>query len=112
MLGSDTSTWLPFVEWGYLILLATLVQSAVLGVMLVVAPLLVTRRNSSGPARPQRRTRLFVFVYFLALGIGFMLVEIALIQRPVFSLASPVYAVAIVLADYCLCRALAADGPH
>ena len=93
-------------EWGYLILLATLLQSTVLGVMLVLAPLLVTRRHSSGHARPQRRTRFFVFVYFLALGIGFMFVEMALIQRLVFFLASPVYAVAIVLAGLLLVSGL------
>lgn len=106
MLWSETSSWLPLVEWGYLILLATLVQSAVLGVMLVLAPLLMTGRNSSGHARPQQRTRLFVFVYFLALGMGFMFVEMALIQRLVFFLASPVYAVAIVLAGLLLVSGL------
>jgi hypothetical protein len=99
MFRSETSTWLPLVEWGYLILLATLVQSAVLAVMLVLAPLLVLRRRkSSSHARRERRTRFFVFAYFLALGMGFMFVEMPLIQRLVFFLASPVYAVALVLA--------------
>jgi hypothetical protein len=43
-----------------------------------------------------------VLAYFLALGIGFMFVEMALIQRLVFFLANPVYAVAVVLAGLLL----------
>jgi hypothetical protein len=106
LLRSEIATWIPFVEWGYLILLAALVQSATLGILLVLAPLLVLRRNGSSRCRDAGSTRFFVFVYFLALGIGFMFVEMSLIQRLVFFLSSPVYAVAIVLAGLLLVSGL------
>lgn len=47
-----------------------------------------------------------VLAYFLTLGIGFMFVEMALIQRLVFFLANPVYAVAVVLAGLLLVSGL------
>jgi hypothetical protein len=42
--------------------------------------------------------RLQVLFYFLVLGLGYLFVEMALIQRLVFFLANPSYAVAVVLA--------------
>ena len=42
--------------------------------------------------------RLQVLFYFLALGLGYLFMEMALIQRLVFFLANPGYAVAVVLA--------------
>jgi hypothetical protein len=43
-----------------------------------------------------------VLFYFLALGLGYLFVEIVLVQRLVFFLADPVYAVAVVLAGLLL----------
>ena len=106
MLSTAGFAWVPFVEWGYLILAATLLQSAVLGALLIVLPLALLRDKR--PSHPQypRGARLFVLVYFLALGVGFMFVEMALIQRLVFFLANPVYAVAVVLAGLLLVAGL------
>jgi hypothetical protein len=47
-----------------------------------------------------------VFTYFLALGVGFMFVEMALIQRLVFFLANPLYAVTVVLSGLLLVAGL------
>ena len=104
MLGAVGRSWIPFVEWGYLILVATLVQATLLGVLLIVLPLaLLPRRvTPSGPASSpppsDRWVRLRILLYFLALGLGYLFVEMALIQRLVFFLANPIYAVAVVLA--------------
>jgi hypothetical protein len=97
--------WVPYGEWGYLILVATLIQAAVLGGILVVLPLALLRREAARRARAGGG-RLSVFTYFLALGIGYMFVEMALIQRLVFFLANPVYAVAVVLAGLLLVSGL------
>ncbi|MBI3670823.1 MAG: SAM-dependent methyltransferase [Acidobacteria bacterium] len=112
MLATVGAAWIPFVEWGYLILVATLVQAALLGALLIAAPLVLLRRRAlqgdHAPSRqlPGRGARLRVFLYFLALGLGYLFVEMALIQRLVFFLANPVYAVAVVLAGLLLVSGL------
>jgi hypothetical protein len=105
MLSTGGFAWVPFVEWGYLLLVATLIQSAVLGGLLIILPLAVLRKPP-GDQRYRRGARLLVFAYFLVLGVGFMFVEMALIQRLVFFLANPVYAVAVVLAGLLLVSGL------
>jgi len=103
MLRTFRESWLPFSEWGYLILVATLVQATLLGILLIVSPLAVLPRRippvDSSVARPRspRTVRLRVLLYFMALGVGYLFVEMALIQRLVFLLADPIYAVAVVL---------------
>ena len=86
---------LPLVEWGYLILLATLVQAVVAGTVLILVPLAALRRQS-GPGR----RRGAVMVYFLALGLAFLFIEIASIQRFVLFLGHPIHAVAVVLSGF------------
>jgi hypothetical protein len=105
MLRTAGPAWIPFVEWGYLILVATLIQAAVLGGILIVLPLALLRREASSRARGGGAW-LLVLIYFLALGIGYMFVEMALIQRLVFFLANPIYAVAVVLAGVLLVSGL------
>jgi spermidine synthase len=87
--------WLPLAEWGYVTLLATLVQAAILAVVLVLAPLFGLRRRSGGDLRAG-----WVMVYFSTLGVAYMFLEIAFIQRFLLFLAYPVYAVAVVLTAF------------
>ena len=104
MLRTFRQSWIPFSEWGYLILVATLAQAILLGLLLIVSPLVLLPRrsmpNDSPIARPLAggAARLQVLFYFLALGLGYLFMEMALIQRLVFFLANPGYAVAVVLA--------------
>jgi SAM-dependent methyltransferase len=104
MLHTFRQSWIPFSEWGYLILVATLAQATILGILLIVSPLALLHRRTLAidplVATPQARGRvhLQVLYYFFALGLGYLLVEIALVQQLVFFLADPVYAVAVVLA--------------
>ena len=87
--------WLPFLEWGYLILVATLIQAAALSVLLILTPLLFRRR--AGQEAGSAVSRLPVLTYFLAIGLGYLFIEIVLIQKFTFFLANPIYAVAVVL---------------
>ncbi len=106
LLSTGDLSWVPFVEWGYLILIATLIQAVLFGIVIIFMPLLLLRQHASnGPPRVLR-TRMSVLAYFLLLGIGFMFVEMALIQRLVFFLANPIYAVAVVLAGLLLVSGL------
>ena len=82
-------------DWGYLILLSTLVQAGVLSLVLILAPLRFYRARSTPSVGRWR-----VAVYFLAIGFAFLFIEIASIQRFILFLGHPVYAIAIVLCGF------------
>lgn len=72
---------------GQLVLLVMLGQSLVLGLLLIVAPLAISKRTRFSP-----RGSLPYLLYFAALGGGFMLLEVSLIQKFVLFLGYPAYA--------------------
>jgi hypothetical protein len=80
------------IEWAYLIVVTTLVQAAVIGGLLILLPLSRITRTWTGGVR--------YGTYFLALGLAFLFVEIAFIQRFTLFLSHPLYAVAVVLASF------------
>ncbi len=84
--GSDQ---LPFLELGYLIVMITLLQSTFLALLFIILPLLRLRRSHRGKGG--------TLLYFGALGIGYMFVEIILIQRFVLYFGHPVYALSAVI---------------
>jgi hypothetical protein len=90
---------LPLLEWGYPVLIATLLQAIIASLMLVVLPLWLSRRSmrDRGAAHPPR---VAMSVYFTAIGFGFMFIEIAFIQKFLLFLAHPLYAVAVVLCAF------------
>jgi hypothetical protein len=94
LLARERAAWLPVAEWGYLAVLATLVQSAALAVLLLAVPVAVLRRRRSGSGVRLARTAL----YFGAIGFGFMSVELAAIQRLGLVLGHPVLAASATLA--------------
>jgi spermidine synthase len=87
---------------GIAVLLFLLALSATLTALLVLVPLLLFERKA---LREDRRRKLRVLGYFLALGMGFILVEIGFMQKFVLFLGHPIYALAVVLASL-----LAASG--
>jgi spermidine synthase len=99
-LQSSRGTWLPFAEWGYVALLATLVQSAVLAAALTLLPAWIgTRRARAAFSFP-------LAGYFGAIGLAYLSAEIAAIQQLGLLLGHPVYAVAAVLAVFLVCSGL------
>ena len=91
---------LPLLEWGYPVLVATLAQAIVASAVLILAPLALQRRSGRAPA--QRRVWLTTAGYFGAIGIAFMFVEIAFIQKFILFLSHPLYAIAVVLFGFLL----------
>jgi len=87
---------------GIAVLLFLLALSATSIALLVLVPLAVFERRV---LREDRRRKLRVLGYFLALGMGFILVEIGFMQKVVLFLGHPIYALAVVLASL-----LAASG--
>lgn len=84
-------------ELGSVILVATLIQATALSVMLIMAPLWARRRDLAQSSQTWR-----IAAYFLALGLGFLFVEIAFIQKFILFLGHPLYAVAVVLTGFLL----------
>ena len=85
-------------EWGYIMLLATLVQAVVAGALLILLPLGLTRGRAL--TAPIGGLRWRVLGFFLLIGLGFLFLEIAFIQKFVLFLSHPLYAVAVVLCAF------------
>lgn len=84
-------TWQPFGGSGYFVLVALLVLTLLMALPLAVTPLLVRRARSAGQPGAA------ALIYFAALGAGYLLVEIPLIQRFTLLLDQPALSLAIVL---------------
>jgi hypothetical protein len=91
---------MPLLEWGYLILIATLIQALIASLVLILLPLWVSRRLLENETGNISRSR--ISGYFFALGLGFLFIEIAFIQKFILFLHHPLYATAMVLASFLL----------
>jgi hypothetical protein len=91
-------SWLPFAEWGPIAMLATLVQTALVAMLLLVVPVAWWGRRTDRTA-----PRWALLGYFGALGFGYLAAEVAAIQQLALLLGHPVYAVAGVLVAFLLC---------
>lgn len=91
--GSSGGYGITRVPLGLMILALSLVQMVVLAVAFILVPLLMRSRQ-----RTRGRGRFGVFLYFAALGLGFMFIEIALLQKFSVFVGGPVYSMAITLA--------------
>ncbi|MDD9990752.1 MAG: hypothetical protein OXP75_03040 [Rhodospirillales bacterium] len=99
---------LPLIEWGFVILVATLVQALVAAALLILAPLLALRTPRTTEARPPARWR--VVLFFACLGLAFLFIEIAFMQRFAVFLGHPLYAIAVVLAGLLVFAGLGAGA--
>lgn len=100
LLTTARGEWLPFAEWGYVTLLATLGQGVGIALLLLLAPL--TLRASRSPS-----VRVLPIVgYFTAIGLAYLATEIATIQIATLLLGHPVFAVVAVLTLVLTCSGL------
>jgi spermidine synthase len=86
---------LPLIEWAFPILVLTLVQGLLASLLWILLPLHFLGRV---PGPKHLRSR--ICLYFLCLGLAFMFMEIAFIQKFILFLSHPVYAVAVVLSTF------------
>jgi spermidine synthase len=89
------------IEWSYLILLATLLQAAMASSVIVLLPLWAASRPRP-PPRDGRR----LLCYFLCLGLAFLSLEMAFMQKAVLFLSHPLHAAAVVLCGFLVCAGL------
>jgi hypothetical protein len=88
---------LSLLELGYPVLVATLAQAVLASLVLVLLPLAVSRKRLTAPGKGYV---LRVAGYFTALGLAYIFIEIAFIQKLVLFLGHPLYAVAVALAGF------------
>ena len=81
--------WQPLIEGGYLVPV-TLIQALALSILFILLPL---RRLG----RTEVAGRWSLLTYFFCLGLGYMFIEIATIQRFILFLGHPAYSVSAVL---------------
>jgi SAM-dependent methyltransferase len=84
------------IEWGYPVLAATLLQALIAGSLLILLPLTATARN--WPRGHGKRWG----GYFFLLGLAFLFIEMAFIQKFILFLGHPLYSVTVVLAGFLL----------
>jgi 16S rRNA G966 N2-methylase RsmD len=92
--------WQPFGGSGYFVLIALLVLVTGFSFLLIILPILLSRRRGHiaqepGIAHPTFNWR--VLVYFGSIGLAFLLIEIPLIQMGILLMEQPVYSFAIVV---------------
>jgi len=90
-----TSGGAALLDWGYPILVATLVQAGALSLLLILMPLRFLRGRREQVSGTWR-----VALYFLAIGLAFLFLEIASIQRFILFLGHPLYATSVVLCGF------------
>jgi hypothetical protein len=84
------------------VLVGLLVAMGLLAVLFVFTPLIwASKRQAQAAAANRPRTGggtlLYFLLYFSCLGLGFLLIEIPMMQRFILFLGAPVYALAVVL---------------
>lgn len=90
--------WQPLIEGGYLVPLA-LIQALGLSVLFILLP---TRRLRGTEVEGRWR----LLAYFFCLGLGYMFIEVATIQRFILLLGHPAYSVSAVLFSLLLASGL------
>ena len=81
---------------GYPTLLVTLAQSFIAAVVLILLPLLFIPADKNKTAGRRKN----IIIYFLAIGLAFLFIEIAFIQKFTLILSQPLYAVAVTLCAF------------
>ncbi len=91
-------TWQPFGGAGYFVLVVLLAFALVSASVLIVLPLVVRGARSGELASLHTpHSTLHALAYFAMLGLGFLFVEIPLVQRLILFVGKPAYALAVAL---------------
>ena len=89
-------------EWGYLLLFAMLIQACIFGLIVILIPVIGRRKTLF----KRRRGTIGVIFYYAGLGLGYMLIEIYLIQRLAVFLSNPTYSTSMVITVMLISSAL------
>jgi SAM-dependent methyltransferase len=87
-------------ESGYLLLIAALVQAILASLLLIALPLWLWKTKLG--IEPESGNHLHMLAYFFCLGLAFLFIEIAFIQKFILILHHPLYAITVVLSTFLL----------
>ena len=88
---------LHLLEWGYLVLVASLFQAVIASIVLILLPLIRYKNDKKSTIAVSKKK---VLLYFFVLGLGFLFLEIYFIQRFILFLSHPLYTIAVVLSTF------------
>ncbi|MCW8930324.1 MAG: SAM-dependent methyltransferase [Gammaproteobacteria bacterium] len=93
---------LALVEMGHIVLLATLILAVISSIILILLPLLIFHLRSKSNTRFSLSTigHLKLFSYFFSIGLAFLFIEIAMMQKFILFLHHPIYAIPVVLSAF------------
>ncbi len=106
LLALGAGNWLPFAEWGYVAVLATVLQGALVSAILMLAPAAVLAWRGRRGDTPLA----VIGAYFGAIGLGYLGVEMAVVQQLQLLLGHPVYAVTAAVAGFLACSGAGSLG--
>ena len=86
--------WFPFLEWGIVFLALSLVVSVMLAAVFLLLPLPFSRSGGSGGGA--------VAIYFSALGLAYMLIELTFLKIGILLLGDPIRAAAAAIGGFSL----------
>jgi spermidine synthase len=87
-------------ESGYLLLIAALVQAILASVVLIALPLWLWKSKLGIASESESQP--YLLTYFFSLGLAFLFIEIAFIQKFILILHHPLYAITVVLSTFLL----------
>jgi len=89
---------MPLIEWGYMILVATLIIALLVSVLLILLPMFYFQRHPIAPSGVL--SRVHVVLYFFLIGLAFLFIEIAFMQKFILFLHHPIYAISVTLSAF------------
>lgn len=89
---------MPLLEWGYIVFMVTLLIAISLSTLLILLPLKAVRKKAVNVLSVCENVR--VVAYFFFVGLAFLFIEIALMQKFMLFLHHPIDAVATVLTAF------------
>jgi spermidine synthase len=92
---------IPYFETGYVFALFTLIQVSIASIVIILLPLF--KLGFKG------KNKLKVLLYFSGIGIGYMAVEIVLIQRFILYFGNAIYSAAAVISSLLICSGIGSN---
>ncbi len=89
---------MPLFEWGYLILIVTLIAACLLSLLLIVLPTWFFQRK--GLSSVNKLIGFNVLLYFFTIGLAFLFIEISFIQKFTQFLHHPIYSIVAILTAF------------
>ncbi|HLA05276.1 MAG TPA: hypothetical protein VJZ16_04755 [Syntrophales bacterium] len=91
-LGTFGRHWIPFMDWGYILVFITAAILFLLGMIFILAPIRLIRPPTGGLVP--------VFIYFGALGMAYMFLEMSILQQFIRYLYDPVFSASVVIGSF------------